>query len=399
MSRSNSYPIVVFGDDWGRHVSSLQHLFRSVLECRQVVWVDGIGHRIPRFRRADIRRAWEKGMATTAHIVSGHKQPDFASQSPDIIVHPRVLPWHHRRPVRALNVWSLRRSIRQALGRLGRTDAPVVVTGSPPSAPAIPGLGAAAVIYFCMDDFSHLAGVSSAMLEGFETALLAFADATVATARRLTESKAPATKRVHYLPQGVNYSHFAHLRPEPRDLRDLPRPLIGFAGGVSSCCDLSLLREVADRHPDGSVVLVGPVVVDVGALDRDNIHLLGSRSYADLPAYVQQFDVGLIPYILNDWTRSVDPLKLLEYLAAGVPVVSTDIPEVRKYSDFVSVAPTRAQFLAEVDRALGGRDLERSERGRECARGNSWSQRATEFLNLVDSIVEEKRQVGVTAIA
>lgn len=389
------YPIVVFGDDWGRHVSSMQHVFREIVAERDVVWVNGIGHRIPTLRLGDLRRAVEKGVLMLgAARKSDHGRIDGAT--PRVTVEPRVLPWHHRTSVQAFNRWSLARAIQGALASLGRTAPPVLVTGSPPSAPLVGRLGEVASLYFCMDDFSHLAGVSNGMLEPLERRLLATVDAVVSTARSLTESKAPARGEAHYLPQGVNYEHFARPQPEPAELAALPRPLIGFAGALSECCDVELIRAVAGAHPDGSVVLVGPITGPTDGLDLPNIHILGARPYRELPAYVQRFDVGLIPYLLNEWTRAVDPLKLLEYLAAGVPVVSTALPEAYKYEEVVRIARDRRAFLHDVSVALAeggaGRD-----RGRGIARANTWADRARTFLDILDATVDRRSRLSGAA--
>src|SRR5690606_18552149 len=118
--------------------------------------------------------------------------------------------------------------------------------------------------------------------------------------------------------------------------------------------DFALIDRVARTNPNASLVLVGPVGEDAPLFTAPNVHVLGRRPYQSLPAYVQAFDVGLIPYVLNAHSIAVDPLKLLEYLAAGVPVVSTDLPEVRKYADVVVIGSTHEAFESAVGRALAG---------------------------------------------
>jgi hypothetical protein len=392
VTQGRSHPFVVFGDDWGRHVSSMQHVFREIVPSRDVVWVNAIGHRLPGMRVADLRRALEKGvvmLGAARRSTNGR----IGGAAPRAIVEPRVLPWHDRPAVQAFNRWSLARSIQAALRSLGASRPPVLVTGSPPSAPLVGCLGEVASVYFCMDDFSHLAGVSHGMLEPLEQQLLASVDVVVTTAQSLTRSKVPATGDVRYLPQGVNFDHFARPRPEPEDLRGLPRPLLGFAGALSTCCDLRLIRSIAEQHPGGSVVLVGPVTGPRDGLDLPNIHVLGARPYRELPAYVQHFDVGLIPYLINEWTRAVDPLKLLEYLAAGVPVVSTAIPEAYKYDEVVRIGEDPARFLTSIREALADSGLQARTRGQEVARQNTWSERARSLLAVVDQAVERRTSV------
>lgn len=383
-------PFVVFGDDWGRHVSTMQHLFRWIIPEHPVVWVNGIGHRKPQLGVADLRRAFSKaramlGGARTAPQVGGAGYPD-----PAVIVQPRVFPWHDNRLVYRHNVRAMLDAIRPPLARVAGGLAPIVVTGSPPSVGVLGGLGERGAVYLCMDDFLHLPSATASMIGPLEQQLLKRVDAVVCTARSLTQTKVPRSGRTYYLPQGVNYDHFSVPRPVPPELARLPRPLVGFAGGISGCCDLGLIRELAEAHPTGSIVLVGPASVDTADLRLPNVHLLGPRPYADLPAYVQAFDVGIIPYLLNDWTRAVDPLKLLEYLAAGIPVVSTDIPEVLKYRDTVAVAGSRPAFAAAVARAVADRDAAARARRQVVARAHTWEKRAAELLRILGEGVDPR---------
>jgi len=389
VSAASSRPIVVFGDDWGRHVSSMQHVFRPILARRRVVWVNAIGHRVPALTPTDARRGIQKARAMLQPRSRAAASP-WDPGRPHALIQPRVLPWHHLAAVHAFNTWSLVRAIRRTLAAHGWTEPPVLVTGSPPSVGVVGRLGECAAVYFCMDDFLHLPGVSAWMLEPLERRLLECVDAVVATAESLTRSKAPRNGRAHYLPQGVNDEHFATPQPEPADLAAIPRPRIGFAGGVSACCDFGMIRRIAQTYPSASVVLVGPVTAPLDGMDLPNIHVLGPRPYGVLPAYVQAFDVGLIPYVLNDWTMAVDPLKLLEYLAAGLPVVTTAIPEVLKYGDAVHVAEDLEGFVRLVGAALGEDRAASRERGRAVARRNAWTARADQLLAILDDVADRR---------
>jgi len=124
----------------------------------------------------------------------------------------------------------------------------------------------------------------------------------------------------------------------------------------------------------------------VHAARRPNIHLLGNRSYDELPAYVQAFDVGIIPYVLNDWTRSVDPLKLLEYLAAGIPVVTTAIPEVFKYAEAVRIADTRERFEEAVAASLTDTGAAARAARQSVARKHTWESRADRLIEIVEQV-------------
>ena len=386
-------PLVVFGDDWGRHVSSMQHLFRHLIGTRPVVWVNGIGHRAPSFTRTDLRRGWEKlgkivGRPEAAPSQTLGASDDDGGAVPLEVIEPRVLPWHNRPLAAAWNTRWLSTKIRTVLVKHGLTEPPMIITGSPPSVLVFGRLGERGTVYFCMDDFLHLPGISVDMIGPLEERLLRRVDAVVATAEVLTHSKRPSSGEVHYLTQGVNFEHFATPRPIPPELATLPRPIVGFAGGVSECCDLDLINRIAATYSGGSVVLVGPVTIPAERLEairRPNIHLLGPRPYADLPGYVQGFDVGIIPYLLNDWTKAVDPLKLLEYLAAGLPVVTTPLPEAQKYRDAVLMADDD-DFVAAVGAAC--RDHGPDDRAKRIAlaEGNSWVERARVFSGILEAV-------------
>jgi hypothetical protein len=386
-------PLVVLGDDWGRHVSSLQHVFGPIIPRYPVVWVNSIGHRVPRLSWNDARRAWQKlrksapdaGLAVTG------------GPAPRVIIEPRVIPWHHRRSVLAFNTWSLVRAIRAALRRVDCRERPLLVTGSPPSVGVVGRLGESASVYFCMDDFLVLPGVSPEMIAPLEERLLARVDAVVATAQKLVRTKRPLSGRSFYLPQGVNLRHFAGRRAEPAEVRLLPHPRIGFAGGVSDCVDVSLVRRLGEAFPEGSIILVGPISIDVSQLRLPNVHLLGPRPYRDLPAYVQSFDIGIIPYLLNQWTEAVDPLKLLEYLAAGLPVVTTALPEVQKYANVVAVAADADSFIRKVREGLREDRDEVRRRAWATAARNTWDERASTMLDFLGSLVREPRGVLATA--
>jgi len=285
---------------------------------------------------------------------------------------------------------SIGRALR-ATGLEGRT--PLIVTGSPPSVGVVERLPALASIYFCMDDFLHHPSASAWMIKPLEERLLRVVDATAATAERLTRLKRPATGITRHIPQGVNYEHFAAPRQRPADLENLPAPIIGFAGRMSACVDYGLVRQVAEAYPSASVVLVGPISVPhqtLQAVRLPNVHLLGPRPYDDLPPYVQHFDVALVPYILNDWTRSVDPLKLLEYLAAGVPVVSTALPEVERYADRVATAGDAAGFVARIGEALRADRAATRTANQALAKQHSWRVRAEALLELADEVVARR---------
>ncbi len=318
------------------------------------------------------------------------RPPELAGddrERPSYLAQPFALPWHSSPAVRLLNRFSVIREVRKAIRSVAPGRAPVFVTGSPAPVAAVGNLGEAASIYYCLDDYGASPGVSGAMIQPLEDELLSKVDAVVATARILAETRRPASGRVYYLPQGVNYEPFAVDAPAPADVRDLPHPRIGVAGSIDERCDVDLIRAVAEANPAGSVIIVGPLFVPRDRLDLPNIHLLGKRPYSELPAYMQSFDVGLVPYVLNRAALAINPLKLLEYLAAGIPVVTTALPEARSFASMVAIAEDQQAFIEAV-RVQRERDDERQRLlRRRTAREHTWDVRAERFLEIAAEVV------------
>src|SRR5680860_124413 len=220
-------------------------------------------------------------------------------------------------------------------------------------------LHASALIYDCMDELSAFKFAPPALREQ-EQALLRRADLVFTGGFSLYESKRTQHPRVHPFPSSVDTAHFATARnvtDDPSDQAAIPHPRLGFFGVIDERMDVELLVAIADARPDWHLVMVGPVV-KINPADlpkRPNIHFLGGKQYAELPAYLAGWDVALMPFAMNASTRFISPTKTPEYLAGGKPVVSTPITDViRHYGDIeaVRIAKTPEEFVAEIDAAL-----------------------------------------------
>lgn len=162
-----------------------------------------------------------------------------------------------------------------------------------------------------------------------------------------------------YLPNGVDYESFARAAPEPADLQGIDRPRVGYVGIVKKQLDLELLAEIAERRPGWSVVMVGPRGELTGEEDRlgrletlPNVHFLGSKAPEETPGYMQHMDVCVLPYVVDDYTKYINPLKMYEYLAAGRPVVGVPLPAIRELADVVEVASTVEEWLHTLESAM-----------------------------------------------
>src|SRR4051794_33539702 len=216
------------------------------------------------------------------------------------------------------------------------------------------------VVYDCMDELSAFAGAPPSMLVN-EDALFRTADLVFTGGASLFESKRKQHPSVHLFPSSVDKTHFAKARAEqaePLDQQSIPKPRIGYAGVIDERMDLELVSQVAAARPDWQFVFLGPVAkVSPDALPQAaNIHWLGMKPYAELPAYFSGWQIGFLPFALNESTRFISPTKTPEYLSAGLHVISTPIRDVvTPYGQLglVSIAQNAAEVIAAAEKMFG----------------------------------------------
>lgn len=216
-------------------------------------------------------------------------------------------------------------------------------------------------IFDCMDELSAFKGAPEALVEK-ERQLMKRTDVVFTGGYSLWEAKRKLHVNAHAVPSSVDVNHFsaAHQAlPAPADQAEIAHPRLGFFGVIDERFDIELISELARQRPQWQIVLIGPVVkIDPAMLPRyPNIHYLGSKDYAQLPAYLAGWDVALMPFALNESTRFISPTKTPEYLAGGCAVVSTPIADVvRTYGDsgVVKIAASADAFVGAIESILAG---------------------------------------------
>ncbi|HEX4377155.1 MAG TPA: glycosyltransferase [Steroidobacteraceae bacterium] len=248
-------------------------------------------------------------------------------------------------------------------------------------------------VYHCVDDIKAQPDMPAKDIQAAEEQLVASCNVCFVTSLQLLENCRRINPDTHYFPNVADYRHFSKAlsdeTPLQAALEQMPKPMIGFIGAISSYkVDFELIRSLGLAHPDWSIVMIGQVGegdphTDVSTLTGlPNIHLLGPRPYADLPSYLKAFDVAILPSNLNDYTRSMFPMKFFEYLAAGKPVVATDLHALHPFRDFAYLASDHGDFARGVEAALRGEgpDLERR---LELAQQQTYEQRTERMLQLI----------------
>lgn len=236
-------------------------------------------------------------------------------------------------------------------------DYPVAWFYTPMALPLLQSVHPGLVVYDCMDELSGFKNAPRQLLQR-ETALMGIADVVFTGGPSLYEAKRQRHANVHCFPSSVDLDHFSKALERGvahRSQTSLRRPRLGFYGVIDERFDIDLLRFVAAARPQWELVIVGPIVkIDPASLPRSpNIHYMGQAAYDELPQYLAAWDVCLMPFALNESTKYISPTKVLEYMAAELPIVSTNITDVAgPYGSIVRIAHSADEFVLACDEAL-----------------------------------------------
>ena len=376
-------PLVVFADDWGRHPSSCQHLVRHLLGSRSITWVNTIGTRPPRLDLGTARRAAGKlrGWASPKSRATSAAGTGPAPR----VISPKMWPSFASRFGRGLNRRLLARAL--SAGRLGLSEAPVVLTTLPITVDVVPLWPGARWVYYCVDDFSVWPGYDGATMGRLERELVPKMHKVVAVSETLRRHLATLGAESELLTHGVDLAHWRHPAPsEWPEFADLPRPWAVFWGVIDRRLDLAFLSALAERMTAGTVLLVGPREDPDPRLDRiPKVAVRGAVPFARLPSLAREAAVLVMPYADLPVTRAMQPLKLKEYLVAGRPVVVRDLPSVGPWRDALDAVDTPVAFADAVLARLGGEVPPGQAAARGRLSGESWAAKAQQLAGWLDA--------------
>jgi glycosyltransferase involved in cell wall biosynthesis len=349
-----------------------------------VLYVDSLGLRAPGVNAQDMRRIGRR----IARATAGPRRVEDGVH----VWSPLLLPYQHRGSVRRLNRTALTFALARIVKAIG-FERPLLWTYNPLTTRLLDLSRFDDVVYHCVDDIGAQPGMPTTLMRQAERELAVKARVVFATAPRLAEVQSRVNPNTHFLPNVADFDHFASALREdtvvPADLARIPGKRLGFIGALSGYkVDFGLLRAIAERRPDWSIVLIGKIGEGEPGTDAsllqglDNLHVLGPRPYASLPSYLRGMDVALLPSRSNDYTASMFPMKFFEYLAAGRPVVSTDLPAIRPFRDVVTIAGSVDGFVAAIEAVLGGQAPSLEAR-LDAAREHTWDARTDRMLALL----------------
>lgn len=373
--------------DWDAELwTNQQHLMSRLARRNRVLFVESLGLRQPQLAGRDVRRI----LARLRRGVSGPRSADGLK-----VLAPLVLPFHGRRGVAEVNDFLLPRLVSRALQSSGMRH-PILWSYVPQAEVLIDALSPRLVVYHCVDDIAAQKGVDPVTFRAAERRFAGRADVVIASAPSLAERLGPMASRVVYMPNVADTDLFATALedslPPDAEVAALPGPRIVFTGAiVATKLDFALISDLARLRPSWSFVLIGPIGVgdpstDVSGLRAiPNVHLMGGRRHDGLPSVLRAADAALIPYRRSPLTDSIFPMKVYEYLAAGLPVAATPLPALVGVED-VTVAADAQDMATKLDDLLAGDSAaRRGERSRRAA-GHSWASRLAEIDEVLASV-------------
>jgi len=397
----NKNIIIISSVDWSTHWQMHHQLASSFVAAgSRVLFIENTGVRTPKVK--DIGRIRDR---IRNRMNSEH---GFIQINDHLYVYsPIFIPLPYSKIANYFNVTLISLSVKRWM-HLIRFSEPVVISFLPtPLAQGfIDEINPSLSVYYCAN---HMAGASSdtAPLRVWEDKLFSKADIVFSISDAITERAKPFAHFIYSFPAGVDIGKFELSGKNlqcPEDIRKIIGPIIGYVGAISDVFDKSIITDLAKNLPEATIVLVGPKYTDLSVLESiPNIVLLGERQHDQIPAYINSFDVALIPYVINEFTDSVYSCKLNEYLAMGIPVVSTEMREVRvfleKYPESVYIGHNTEDFISKVKNVIDNKECRSplmSEKRIAVARENTWEKRFDGIISVIDKHLSIKENQEVS---
>ncbi len=342
------------------------------------------------FRRGE-RRSLARRLFSTEDVVPGVQLRKSLN----------VLPWGSKyRVTNVINTAVTALLLRRLAANLPQPT--VLWIYDPSTARMVGSCGEELAVYDCVDDYTEQTASARKreMVVACDRVAALRSRVVFTTSTAMYERQRGLNSSTHLVRNAGDYEHFvgaADRAIAAPEVSDLPRPVLGFAGNfLASKVDFDLLEDVARALPQWTLLLIGPATTETASVlerlaELSNVRWLGQKPYAELPRYVAAFDVGLIPYVSNAYTRSCFPLKLYEYLAAGKPVVASGLPELAEMEPDVVLVDGTTTFIQAVQRAVGRNGEAERLRRRQLASRNSWEARTGRLLELVRRELETRR--------
>ncbi len=388
--------IIYFGDDWDGLWRNRQQLLSIFARQNKVLFVEKERHLRPtlaRFRQGDLGLS-DLHRSSIQHV----------SDNLFVFRHPVWVPVSGRFPLKQFTQKIRWLYLKNTVRKLQMSQ-PIVWFYHPKWLDMVEKFSSARLrLYHVIDEYTSYQGKTlfrRCLDEEQEKKMLTQVDAVIVVSRKLHEAKHPFNSHTYVIPNGVNCQAYSDALADPNlpeKLRAIKPPRLGYSGLIGDKLNLSMLEDLAQKNPEWSLVFLGPVNVSIQAKTwqvlqaMPNVHYLGLVKVSQVPHYVKGFDVGLMPYLQDHHSETISPLKLYDYLAAGLPITSIDIPAAREFSPYIHLASSPENFSQAVRTALADTTPERRQARRDIAAQHTWEARVEQLSDLIQALLITKTQ-------
>ena len=383
--------LIIFGEDFNRHPHSLEHIMRPFFSQNKILWVETIGLRSPTFSIYDFKRIAEK---LISFFVSKKKLKKTETSQNFTIISPFMIPYNQFKTIRLLNQWSVEKQINSILKQNGIKDT-ILVSSVPQSCDITKKIKDKISIYFCVDDFSKWPGINPVLADNLENEIIKRSDLIFVTAENLKTTKSQENKKARLITHGVDFEHFNIGLPKKtiKEQFEKDNLTLCYFGLFDERTDQNIILKIAQHFPSVKIQIIGEVIVSVQELKKySNIEFIGRINYSELPKKIQEIDILLLPYFLNELTININPLKLKEYMATSRAIISTPLPEVLKLKDYLSISRDAEGFISTIEDLISETVVPNHKKTLDYLTSTeTWDKKA----ELFSSFIEERIMKGV----
>lgn len=389
------YNIVYFGGELWDGLWNVPHeIVSTFAQQNKVLYVE------PRPYLRKVLASFHRGELDLSDL----RRPQLRQISENLFIfsYPTWAPISGHFPLAQLTSFSRRRAFRSALREL-RMSQPIVWFHRPNMVDLINEVPSPRLrLYHAVDEYTTYGNMTPARrrrIEELEKEMMNQVDAVIVTSKKLYDTKKTVNSNVYLVPNGVNYQAYTAALADPQlpdELQAINHPRLGYIGHIGDRINVDILKEIAQKNPEWSLVFLGEVRFDKSAeawqtfQAMPNVHHLGQVKGSCVPHYVKGFDVGLMPYVQNRHAEYISPLKLYDYLAAGIPVASLSFPAACEFSQYIHLADTPQHFSRAVCSALADTTLEHRQTRRNVASQHSWEARIAQLSEVIQTQLAAK---------
>lgn len=374
--------IICFGSENWAYTGFQQTVMRLLAHDNRILYFNALGIRrvtpriseIPRYlKRA--KRLFQRNIEESASVM---------------VCNARIIPLVYNDLINKINRILVRKQFLALISRMNIEN--YILWIGTPTAPFLLDLfNPVLSVYNPVDRYYAFPFVDAEKIRDYERKIAEKVDVIICTSDAIREDLSRYKENCFTVTHGVDFDHFNSafgVENVPDDIRGIPKPIIGFFGGLSERVNFRLIYEVGIRYPDAKIVLIGEKSASLGKIEKlKNVYILGFKDFRELPLYLKHFSVCLIPYHVNELMEGVDPIKLREYLSLGKPVVSVDLPEVRKFEGLVYIGKNQSDFVDKVGKAMEEDNPSFIERRMREAKRSDWNRKIKDICKIINDSI------------